>query len=195
MNPTKPITRRVIRDNPAVVSQHLSAEFPTSAHTLFGYLTEPDHLNKWFGKVQRDEFLYEIEGNAHGRIESCKDNSFLITWEVDGKVSFLNVEITRITDGSAQLSAGFSTDIEDIKQDFDQKYGSGATGVGWDLSLWALRRYISGMTGEPAQEDYSAFVTDSATAWGVADEASGIDPDVTRTHAENTRRFYLGLKE
>lgn len=195
MNPTMPITRRVIRDNSAVVSQHLSAQYPLSAAQLFDYLTSPEHLKNWFGKVNRDEFIYEIENNAQGRIESCKDHSFLITWELDGVVSFLNVEITEISEGVAQLAAGFSTDAKDIKEHSDEKYGSGATGVGWDLSLLSLRRYVSGVAEEPSQQEYAAFVADSAHAWGEADQASGVDPETTRKQSENTRRFYLGTEE
>lgn len=195
MNPTMPITRRVIRDNSAVTSQHLSTQFSLPATQLFDYLTTPEHLKNWFGKVDRDEFVYEIENNAHGRIESCKDDSFLITWEIDGTVSFLNVEVTQLSEGQSQLAAGFSTNAEDIDENFAQKYGPGATGVGWDLSLWALHRYISAGAEEPDRDAYEAFVTASAHAWGAADEASGSDPETARNQAENTRRFYLETAE
>lgn len=195
MNPATFISRRIIRDNPEVVSQHFHAQFVVSPATLFDYLTSPAHLQKWFGTVSRDEFVYQIEGNASGRIESCKNNSFLITWEFNGTVSYLNVEITQLSTDTAQLAAGFSTNVADIKEDFAKKYGAGATGVGWDLSLWALQRYVSGATAEPTPEDYSSFVTASAHAWAEADAESGIEADAARTQAENARLFYLGLEE
>lgn len=187
MNPTTPINRRLIRDNPDVLSRHLGATFPVPADMLFAYLTDVEHLSKWFGTVRRDDFLYEIEGTAHGRIESCTDNSFLITWEKDGEVSYLNVEITPTTQGS-ELAAGFSTAVDDIDEDSKYHYGW----LGWDLSLWALRRYISGVTEEPTREDYAAFVNGAVDAWAQADGASGTDADTTAVRAGNTRRFYLG---
>lgn len=190
MNPTTSINRRMIRDNPDVLSRHLDATFAVPADTLFRHLTDAEHLSRWFGTVTRDEFLYQIEGIAHGRIESCTDNSFLITWEKDGDLSYLNVEITPAAEGS-QLAAGFSTAVDDIDITSRERYGW----LGWDLSLWALNRYISGVTEEPTREAYEAFVISAADAWARADEASGVETDTADLRAENTRRFYLGRKE
>lgn len=194
MNPTTSIIRQVNRDNPEVVAHHVSARFPVPAEVLFTYLTEEKHLEQWFGKVTRDEFLYEIEGTASGRIESCTDNSFLITWEKDGEVSFLNVEVTPDGAGSL-LAAGYSTRTEDLREDFTNRYGSGATAVGWDLTLWALDRYIAGVTGEPPRDAYAEFVAHSARGWANADAAAGTIPGDPETIADNTYRFYLGLDD
>ena len=195
LNPSMHITRRVIRDNPDVESQHVSTRFRISAGTLFAYLTEVEHLARWFGTVKRDDFVYEIRDSAHGRIESCKDDSFLITWETDDKVSFLNVEITQMPDGTVQLAAGFSTNAADISEDFAEKFGPGATGIGWDLNHWALDRYIAGDVEEPTTEAFEAFVAASSSAWAEADVAAGVDAETAGKRAENSRLFYLGLEE
>ncbi|GAB3594208.1 hypothetical protein GCM10027580_14680 [Corynebacterium faecale] len=190
MNPNTSINRRMIRDNPDVLSRHLGATFAVPADDLFRRLTDTEHLSRWFGTVTRDEFVFEIEGNAHGRIESCTENSFLITWEKDGDLSYLNVEITPTAEGS-ELAAGFSTADEGIDAVSRERYGW----LGWDLSLWALDRYISGVTEDPTRDSYEAFVISASDAWARADEASGVDTETANLRADNTRRFYLGREE
>lgn len=189
------ISRQVIRDNPEVISQHIDAKFPISAGKLFDYLTTSEHLAKWFGTVRIDEFTYDIEDNASGRIESCKDNSFLVTWEYEGTVSYLNVEVTQASEEESLFNAGFSEPVSDSSTDFAEKYGPGASGIGWDLSLWGLQRYISGVITKPAPEEYAAFITESAQAWGEADIVSGTAPETARNRAENSRLFYVGEEE
>lgn len=174
------------------MAHHVSARFPVPADVLFAYLTQEKHLEQWFGKVTRDEFVYEIEDTASGRIESCTDHSFLITWEKGGDVAFLNVEVT--PDDDSLLAAGYSTRTEDLREDFADRYGSGATAVGWDLTLWALDRYIAGVTAEPPREAYAEFVAHSARGWADADAAAGVAGD-PETIADNTYRFYLGLED
>lgn len=171
----------------------MGASFGCSADELFSLLTTSESLKKWFGTVKIDEFVYEIEGNASGRIESCTNNSFLITWEHEGNVSYLNVEVGAETPERSTLNAGFSSNPQDISVEFSEKYGSGATGIGWDLSLWGLQRLTEGLDprGFTAQE-YAEFVSESAAAWADADRASGIEETVARQRAENSRNFYMG---
>lgn len=100
------------------------------------------------------------------------------------------MEITPTAEGS-ELAAGFSTADEGIDAVSRERYGW----LGWDLSLWALDRYISGVTEDPTRESYEAFVISASDAWARADEASGVDTETANLRADNTRRFYLGREE
>ncbi|WP_080796662.1 hypothetical protein [Corynebacterium pacaense] len=190
------ISRQVFLDDPETISQHMGASYEVPADELFLLLTTSENLAKWFGNVKIDEFVYEIEGNASGRIESCRDNSFLVTWENAGAISYLSVEVLADGQAASTLNAGFSTKPEDIPEEFRQKYGSGATGTGWDLSLWGLQRLTQGLDPRGfTEQEYADFVAASSTAWAEADISAGVAEREARARAENTRRFYMGEQD
>lgn len=74
-------------------------------------------------------------------------------------------------------------------------YGPGAGGVGWDLHLLALARFLTG--GETLDhEDFPTsptgreFVRRSAAAWGEAHLAAGGDPGHVAAAVTATTAFY-----
>ena len=75
-------------------------------------------------------------------------------------------------------------------------YGPGAGGVGWDLHLLTLARFLSDgevldheeFRASPAGHEFSRR---SATAWGEAHLAAGGEPDHVAAAIEATTAFYL----
>jgi hypothetical protein len=81
------------------------------------------------------------------------------------------------------------------------KYGPGAVGIGWDLSLSGLERHIENPSVplDPAafeawsmSSDGKAFLRGCGEAWGAAHIASGEPADEARAKAERTIAFYTG---
>ena len=81
-----------------------------------------------------------------------------------------------------------------------ETYGSGAVGVGWDLSLVGLAQHLaSGGMQDPAEgmawsmsEEGKAFIRGCAEGWGAAEASGGEDPAKARARAEATAKFYTG---
>jgi hypothetical protein len=81
------------------------------------------------------------------------------------------------------------------------RFGPGAVGVGWELSLLGLGRHIASggvavdrkAAGEwMASEAGKAFLCASAKAWAEAHAAGGADPKLAREMAERTAAAYTG---
>jgi hypothetical protein len=82
-----------------------------------------------------------------------------------------------------------------------QTYGAGATGVGWDLSLFGLGLHLdsggAAIDHEAndqwlASDQGKAFMRASAESWGVAHAAAGEDAQVTQAMAARTASFFTG---
>jgi hypothetical protein len=65
-----------------------------------------------------------------------------------------------------------------------EKYGPGATGVGWNLGLVGLALHLSRIGAEPFDEaacfaspEGRAFIAGSSEQWGRAAIAAGTDPE------------------
>src|ERR1700758_1174376 len=61
-------------------------------------LTNAERIPRWFLPVSGDLRVggrYQLEGNAGGVVERCKEpQSFAVTWEFGGMVSWLEVTLT-----------------------------------------------------------------------------------------------------
>lgn len=188
------ISRRVFRDNPETESQHIDTSFPVSAPRLFAALTQPDQLSTWFRKVETDEFTFNFEYGARGRIESCEKLLFFISWEIDEVESFINVDVEPTGENSAALYLGFSTVRLSRKTKFVEEYGAGATRVGGDISLVKLDRYLTGKPIEIDSEEYQELVNDSSRLWQKADVESGLGEREAAELAAQTREFYSDFR-
>jgi hypothetical protein len=80
-------------------------------------------------------------------------------------------------------------------------FGPGAVGVGWELGLLGMARYLAApelridpATGAawPTTPEGKDFVRASTTGWGEAAIAAGESAEQARQAAENTRKFYTG---
>lgn len=170
---------------------------------LWDAITNPERIPRWFLPVSGDLRLggrYQLEGNAGGVVEQCDPpESFAVTWEFGGGVSWLRVAIT---------PAGEETLLEvaheaPLDPDFWAQYGPGATGVGWDLGLMGLGLHLeSGDAHDPEQAEAwvrsspgVAFVRHAATGWAQSAAADGDDPVAAQEAAERTIAFYTAAPQ
>lgn len=173
--------------------------FSVEQNDLWEALTNLERLPRWFGSVRGDlrpGGHYEIEGNASGRIECCEvPDCFFLTWEFGDQVSWVAVHLVARSDGT-ELSISHESAVED--PEFWAEYGPGAGGVGWDLGLLSLDRYLaSDPEFDPtAAEEFATssdgrtFITASAWGWAEAGIADGDDAAGAREAAERTIAFY-----
>ncbi len=177
--------------------------YPTTTVDLWDAITNPERLPRWFLPIEGELKLggrYQLKGNAGGTITRCDPPGALdVTWEFAGGMSWVTVRLapegkkTRLTLEHIVLAS-------DVDEHWN-KFGPGAVGVGWDLSLTGLGQHIEsgGKPVDPAAfEAWSAsdegktFMRASATAWADAHIAGGEKPAVARAMAERTAAFYTG---
>ncbi len=165
---------------------------------LWDALTNADRIPRWFLPVSGDLRVggrYQLEGNASGVVERCQEpESFAVTWEYGGMLSWLAVTLT--PDGertTLELAHEAHADSDRWAQ-----FGPGAVGVGWDLSLRGLAGYLD--TGAPADPheavaflaapDGAEFIHMAAARWADAAVADGDEPDAAQQAAARTEAFY-----
>ena len=102
---------------------------------------------------------------------------------------------------AAELTLEHIAHTDGIGADHLEKYGPGAVGVGWDLSLHGLGLHVGNPAAalDPAafeawtvSDEGKAFVRASGEAWGAAHIASGEPAEAARAKADRTTAFYTG---
>lgn len=194
------VTRKVTtgtRDGKPTKCTVVRRTYPTDHADLWDVLTNEERLPRWFAPVTGELRLggrYQIEGNARGAIEECDEpNSFALTWEFGGQVSWLRVTLTPAAEGTTLEIAH-----EGIVDAFWDEFGPGAGGVGWDLALLGLGVHLtSGEAVDPEQAltftlspEGVAFVRLSAAAWTEAAIVDGDDRAAAEAAGERTFSFY-----
>ena len=178
--------------------------YDTTVEDLWEAITTPERLARWFLPVEGDLKVggrYQLKGNAGGTIMRCDPPEALdLTWEFAGATSWVNVRLAR--DGQkARLTLEHIAHKGGIGEEHFNKYGPGATGIGWDLALHGLTQHLAngGAAVDPAafqawtmSSDGKAFVRKSGEAWCEAHISSGADPEEARAQAERTIAFYTG---
>jgi uncharacterized protein YndB with AHSA1/START domain len=143
-----------------------SRDYPTDIADLWDAITEKDRIPRWFAPVEGDLALggkYQIKGNAGGTVTACDPpRSFALTWEFGGGMSWVEVELAEAGDDSTRLTLRHIAPLDDKSEEFWDKFGPGAVGVGWDLSLMGLGWHIE--TGESNER----FAEET---WALSDEA------------------------
>ncbi|MEO8659516.1 MAG: SRPBCC family protein [Bryobacteraceae bacterium] len=197
---TREIQAREHEGSPARVLIATCA-YDTEVTDLWDAITNPERIPRWFLPVTGDLRLggrYQLQGNASGQVTACDPpQAFDVTWEFGGQVSWLNVRLTGLSDGGAQLRLEH---IAHVPDEFWNLYGPGAVGVGWDLSLLALGRHLAtGTAIDPKQgpewpttEDGKAFVSRSSAAWAAASIAAGTAEPAAHEAAARSTAFYTG---
>lgn len=178
-----------------------SRDYATDIADLWDAVTNIERIPRWFTPVSGELRLggrYQIEGNASGTVTDCDPpNTFSITWEFAGQVSWVVVKLTRLDPDTTQLRLEHSALID---PEWEARYGPGAGGVGWDMSLLGLGEHIRSRAALPPEastewlgtENYKEFVRASSQAWRLADIASGKPADAATQAAANTVDFYTG---
>ncbi|GAA3471540.1 SRPBCC family protein [Nonomuraea roseola] len=158
--------------------------------------TDAGRLARWLAPVSGDLRLggrYQLEGNAGGEILACEPPSLLkVTWVYGGEGSS-EVEVRLAeADGGTLFELRHAAVVPPGMWD---RYGPGAVGVGWDLSLLGLAMHLA---GEPQPDpesfgrsaDGARFIAASGQAWGEAHRSSGADEEQAASAAKNTIAFY-----
>lgn len=182
----------------------LTRTYATDREDLWDACTNPERLPRWFLPVSgelRAGGKFELEGNASGTIERCDPPAgFRATWEIRGAISWIELRLTAVDEGTTRL------ELEHLALTDDPtwaRFGPGAVGIGWELGLGGLGRYLA--AGEPldsaaaqawaVSEDGRRFVTESSERWRAAAVAGGTDPATARTWAARTTAFYTGAPQ
>lgn len=164
-------------------------------------LTRPERISRWFLPISGDIRLggrYKFEGNAGGEIVACeRPNRFKVTWaygETITDVDISEVEI-RLSPVDATTTQFELEHTAVVPEDRWAEYGPGAVGVGWDGALLGLSLHLEGGSiADPEGWQVSAegrdFYTRSSAAWGVANLASGADPEAAARAVANSTQFY-----
>lgn len=200
LNAMTRVVRNLERDGKPAQAVVASCVYDTDAADLWDALTSKERLKRWFAPVSGELKLggrYQVENNAGGTITECEPNKKIVmTWEFMGGMSWVTLTLT--PDGS-----GTKLELEHLAfvDPHWEKYGSGAVGVGWDLSFMGLARHLAEPEAEhPAEAAEGWFASDEARqmirltskAWGEAEIAAGNDRETALARAERTRKFFSG---
>jgi hypothetical protein len=139
---------------------------------------------------------YQLKGNAGGTITACAPpNHFAATWEFGGAVSWIDVTLA-----AERSQARLTLEHTAIIEDHWNQFGPGAVGIGWDLAVAGLERYLA--TGASVDHETAeawmvspegkAFMTDSGESWRAAHVASGVDAASAKQKSDRTIAFYRG---
>jgi uncharacterized protein YndB with AHSA1/START domain len=155
--------------------------YPTDVDDLWDCVTSAERIPRWFLPISGNLVeggTYQLEGNAGGTIERCEaPETFSITWEYGGMVSWLTISLTPADDGTTlELVHTAAVDPEMWKQ-----FGPGAVGLGWDLGLVGIGMHLA--SGEPVDPevklgwnlspDGRAYLQVAARGWADAAVADG----------------------
>lgn len=177
--------------------------YPTDRADLWDAVTSPDRLPRWFLPLSgdlREGGTYQLEGNAGGTVETCRaPESFAVTWEFGGMVSWLEVTFTEAADGTT-LELVHESPVDPA---FWAQYGPGAVGLGWDSALLGLGMHVE--TGEAVDPAYAAsfnfsaegrgFLRTAADGWREAAVADGDDPEAATRAADGAYAAYTTAPE
>ncbi len=201
---TREVTTRDYNGAPARVVA-VTRTYPTTVHDLWDAITNQERLPRWFLPVSGDLKLggrFQIVGNAAGEILTCEPPHRLgLTWEMNENVSWVNVELSEQGDDRARLHLEH---IGHTPDEFWERYGAGAVGVGWDQALLlGLHKHLSGTPRVDPQEamawlasdEGQSFVRASSDSWCKASIAGGEDAALARAAAERTFKAYTGQAE
>jgi uncharacterized protein YndB with AHSA1/START domain len=190
--------RSGFRDGAATKITVARRVYPVGQADLWDALTSAERIPRWFLPISGDLRVggrYQTEGNAGGVIERCAEpESFAVTWQFGGTLSWLAVTLTPDGDRTVLELAHEAH----VTPDLWGQFGPGAVGVGWDLALTALGRHLD--TGAPADPEEAAafpvsaggkeFVRAAAEGWANAAVADGEDPGEAQQAAARTAAFY-----
>lgn len=180
-----------------------SRVYDTGIDDLWNALTSRERIPRWFLPIEGDlkpGGRYQLTGNAGGTILQCDPpRAFDITWEFGGGTSWVTVLL--VPEGAGTL---LTLEHSVLASDTDEhwtKFGPGAVGVGWDLTMEGLAEYL-GMKGAAvdhaaahawmASDEGKDFMRKSGHAWADAHIQGGENAETARAMAARTIAFYTG---
>jgi len=178
--------------------------YATTQSDLWEAITDKERLSRWFAPVEGDFELggrYKIKGNAKGKILWCEPNKgFDITWVYFFNTSWVNVRLEPEDDGT-RLTIEHVMHKGRMSERHWNKYGPGATGVGWDLWFLALGVHLDaggelvGLSERDAwlkTDEGKDFMRACAMSWGESHIAAGEAEASAKAMATATAKFYAG---
>ena len=187
------------RDGQHACAVTLSRSYETTVEDLWDAVTNGERIPRWFLSVSGELGSgrhYQLEGNAGGVITACERLSrFALTWEFGEEVSWVEVRVSDVGAGRAQLTLTHTAQLSQHWVD----YGPGAVGVGWELGFMGLAIHLT-QPNEPKLDEAAfatstggkAFITGSSEGWEQAAVAAGTDSEVAGAAARRTTAFYTG---
>ncbi|WP_203819264.1 SRPBCC family protein [Paractinoplanes ferrugineus] len=187
--------RRTLEAGEARVST-ISQVYDTDLDDLWTVVTDAERIGRWFLPISgelKEGGHYQFEGNAGGTITACdKPNGYDATWEMGDQVSWITVRLTPV-DGGTRFELEH---VAHVKDEWWERFGPGATGIGWDSGLLGLASHLR----DPATErltpeqlvdwvlngDGKLFMRLSADAWAQAAIADGADPASAQGQADRS---------
>jgi uncharacterized protein YndB with AHSA1/START domain len=176
--------------------------FDTDVKDLWDAVTNPDRIPRWFTPVAGDLTVggqYQLTGNASGTVLECvPPESFSVTWEFGGEVSWVAVALSPAPDGGATLELRHTAHVP---EEFWDRFGPGAVGIGWDLAFFGLGRHLVDPSAVPDPEEIAVwhttdegrtYITEAAEGWRAAEFACDGDAEQAKAAADRSRAFYLG---
>ncbi|MET9623797.1 MULTISPECIES: SRPBCC family protein [unclassified Streptomyces] len=165
-------------------------------------VTDPERLGRWFLPVTGEFKVggrYQLEGNAGGEILECVEPERLrVSWLFGPDPGFGEVEV-RLTAEGEERTVFELEHVAVVPDEFRDRFGPGAVGVGWDLMFLGLGMHLAGagMSKEEAEvwqtsPEAKEYTTRSGEAWGAAYAASGADPETVAATTAATIGFYTG---
>ena len=141
--------RNFEKDGKPASTVTLTRLYDTSADDLWEALTSKERIPRWFVPVEgelKQGGRYQLKGNAGGTITACMPPEFAATWEFGGGTSWIDVNVAADS-GKARLKLEHTAILEDHWNQF----GPGAVGIGWDLAVIGVGRYLAtGVSNEHA---------------------------------------------
>lgn len=187
------------REGKPARSVTLERTYDTAIDDLWDAVTNPERLLRWFapvsGELKRGG-RYQIQDNAGGVITECVPPRFVsLTWEYGGGTSWVELRLTAEGEARSRLMLSHICPVDDHWE----KYGAGATGVGWDLSLVGLAVHLSGDDTDrfdenafSASSEGKSFLAHCSEDWRRAAVAAGENPFQAEAAAKLTTAFYTG---
>lgn len=196
------------RDGEQHVVQVLSQAYRSPIEDVWDAVTTPDRIARWFLPVSGDLRLggrYQLEGNAGGEVLECAPPSrgeahYRITWEYGGGITWVVLRLSSEGEEATRVELEHTSRTSDIPEGFWERFGPGATGVGWDGGMLGLALHLSGRTDPNPEaapewaftEEGRTFYRAAADAWREAHILAGADPDAAARAADATFAFYTG---
>ena len=180
----------------------LERELPVTVERAWAAITDPQELPRWFLPVRGEERRggalveggrYELAGNASGVVLTCDPPSrLLLTWEFGGDTSWVEVQVRPDEENPAGCLLTLAQTASIDAQAW-ARFGPGTVGVGWDLALLALSRYLAGreLAGTWAASPAGhSFIEAVSLAWGKASVLAGTPVDDAARAVQNTNAAY-----
>lgn len=196
---TRTVSEELEKEGRTVRKVTLERSYATSPEDLWDAVTNSERLERFFAPVSGELSLggrFQIEGNADGTITECVPPKFFAaTWEFGGGLSWIEVRIAPDGNERARIALSHICPIDGHWE----KFGAGACGVGWDLSLLGLEGYLSNKSFDRSgghafmvSDEGKAFMAAASEDWGRAAAAGGEDPAQAEAAAKRTTAFYTG---